>query len=1327
MNKRNILYIYFLLFAALLFPGALAAKAPSYYFRTLGIEEGLSQSTVNVIIQDSRGFMWFGTKDGLNLYDGLVFRLFQKENSALGNNFITALYEDKEGDIWVGTDAGVYIYHPRTEEFSSFDVRIDSLGEPIRRAVTRIDADASGNIWISADGQGLFCYEKQTGILRNEASRIAIGTANVTHFWFENETLWVGRYEDNLYVASGKEALRPFTDAEGNQPFKGVSVDACVRGLHNHIYIGTNRGLMEVNLTTRKVRQLVAGYVRDLCFRSDTELWIGTEDGIYVYDLVSDTSVHLTASEGDDRYALSDNAVYAVYKDRENGMWIGSYFGGINYYPYQYTYFEKYYPRNDLKLMGRRVREFCDGGDGTLWIGTEDKGLFRFNPSDGAVTPFPHPLQSNNVHGLCMDGNYLWVGTFSGGLNRIDLRTQTVKHYGKGEDINTLNADNIFSVCKTSTGEVWIGTTSGLMRYNRTTDDFLRIPQLEGVFVYNMLEDSYGRLWLATYSDGAFCYNPSQKKWKQYSWNPTDSTSLSYNKVISIFEDSHRQLWFMTQGEGLCRLRPETDDFVRYNMSNGFPSNIVYKMLEDNNGLLWITTNKGLVAFQPKTGIKHVYTTANGLLSNQFNYQSGYKDKGGTFYFGSIDGFITFNPASFKENTNISPLVLTDFSLFNKRQSVGRDGSPLLQSVTFSEAIELNADQNSFSLRASILSYQAPQLNTIQYKLEGFDKEWYATDGIDSRISYSNLPYGSYTLRVRGANSDGVWNPKERLLDIRVLPPFYMSTGAYVIYVLLLIAGVTFVVYYFRSRNRRRHVRAMEILRYEKERELYAAKIDFFTNVAHEIRTPLTLIKSPLENVLASGHVNEGIKDDLEIMDLNTNRLLDLVNQLLDFRKTETKGFQLSFVECDLSELLRKTYVRFTPLARERGLDLSVHIPEGVHAAVDKEGFTKIVSNLLTNAIKYAGTYIQVELRTDDERGKLYFSVTNDGTVVPIDMREEIFKPFIQYHGESSSCTQGTGIGLALARSLAELHGGTLVMGEDSSCNTFVLTLPLYQEASLHLTHADKHIVEVDDSAEETLSASDAPPRYTLLVVEDNVEMRKFLVRQLSSSYKVLTAANGVEALSVLQDAIVNLIISDVMMPEMDGLELCDKVKSELDYSHIPIILLTAKTTLQSRIDGMKAGADAYVDKPFSMEYLKVCISNLLKNREQLQATFAHAPFAPTNSVAISKADEEFLKKLNEIVQENMQNPDFSLVDICEQLCMSRSSLNRKIKGILDITPNDYIRIERLKKAAQLLRDGDCKINEVCYMVGFNTPSYFAKCFQKQFGVLPKDFVATAR
>lgn len=1291
-----------------------------YYFRTMDIRNGLSQNTVYQILQDKKGFMWFGTKDGLNRYDGLSFRIYKKENSGLGKNFITALYEDHEGNIWIGTDGGVFIYDPVQDSFEAFNLLSDKETS-IRDFVTMIGSDEENNIWISVENQGLFCYIYKEKRMLNHLHDSA--TANVTRFWINGNSCWVAAYADNLYYtkADFTEPLQPFKDADGNEIFKGDIINWQVNGSHNCVYVASVNGLTEINLTTGKARRLLHTYVRALQFRSDNELWVGAESGVYIYNLTNDKITHLVVPDQDDSYALSDNAIYSLYRDKENGMWIGSYFGGVNYHPYQWTYFEKFYPQGNLRHFGRRVREICEGNDGTLWIGTEDKGLFNFDPESGDIKPFKHPAIHDNVHGLCLDGDELWVGTFSGGLNRVNLRTRQVRHYSKGESENSMIANDAFAICKTTTGDVWVGTTSGLLKYNRSTDDFTRIPQLRNMFTYKILEDFNGDLWFATFSNGVFCYNVRTRQWKNYLSDKQDSTSLSYNKVISIYEDSKKRLWFMTLGEGFCRYNPDKDNFTRYDMSKGFPNNIIYKMVEDKQGNLWITTNYGLVCFNPETESKRVFTTANGVLSNQFNFQSGYRDKKGRIYFGSINGFIVFNPETFTENAFLPPVVITDFYLFNKRLSANSPDSPLEKSIIYSDEIELDADQNSFSLQVAALSYQAPEMNKLEYKLEGFDREWYTVEK-NSMINYSNLPYGSYKLRIKGSNSDGKWNETERLLDIHIHPPFYLSAWAYMVYVILALCSLITVFFYYRRKTQRKHQQSMDRFEREKERELYAAKIDFFTNVAHEIRTPLTLIKSPLENVLTSKSVSDEIRDDLEIMDLNTNRLLDLVNQLLDFRKTETQGFQLHFTECDVVDILLKTYKRFKHLARQKELTVTIDSPEKLFLSVDKEGLTKILSNLLTNAIKYSETYIHIRLYAEDE--KLVLSICNDGSVIPEEMREEIFKPFVQYKAGVISSVSGTGIGLALARSLAELHEGTLCMDDSAESNCFLLSLPVKHSHVQTVTiEQDKPGKEEEYTGEDVVETVSAQYRYTILVVEDSLDMQAFVVKKLASEYRVLTAMNGVEALKVLEEHTVNLVISDIMMPEMDGLELCEYLKTEFDYSHIPVILLTAKTTLQAKIEGMKLGADVYIEKPFSVEYLIVCVSNLLSNREKLRVSFVHSPFVQTNSIAMTKADETFLKTLKELVDENMQNPDFCLDDMASLLNMSRSSLNRKIKGVLDMTPNDYIRLERLKKAALLLKEGECKINEVCYMTGFNTPSYFTKCFQKQFGILPKDFV----
>ena len=801
--------------------------------------------------------------------------------------------------------------------------------------------------------------------------------------------------------------------------------------------------------------------------------------------------------------------------------------------------------------------------------------------------------------------------------------------------------------------------------------------------------------------------------------------SLPYDKVVSIFEDSHRQVWLTTQGGGFCLFHPETGTFTSYNLADGLPNDVVYQIVEDKDGLFWLTTNNGLVCFQPTTGAMKVYTTSNGLLGDQFNYRSSLETEDGTIYLGSIDGFIAFNPKTFSENRSLPSIVITDFLLFGKEVYVGEPGSPLEKSITFSDELILQSNQNSFSFRVTALDFQAPRMSKIMYKLDGFDTDW-LTIGESPIVTYSNLQYGNYTFKIKVSNSDGVWNENGISLKVHILPPFYFSVWAYFVYTLLIIGCSLYVIIYFKRRSDNKHRRQMEMFEQEKEREVYHAKIDFFTNVAHEIRTPLTLIKGPLENIILKKQVDAETREDLNVMEQNTERLLNLTNQLLDFRKTESQGYRLNFAKCNITEVLKETHIRFTSLAKQKGLEFTLQVPEkDFYAHVNQEAFTKIISNLLNNGMKYAESYVYVmlEISETDDDNLFRIRTVNDGVIIPDEMKEEIFKPFVRFNEqEDGKVTTGTGIGLALSRSLAELHQGTLAMEAGEESNIFCLTLPVVQDMTITLTpEAEVAIDRVNEISAEQAGRKDNRP--TVLVVEDNPDMLTFVVRQLSRDYTVLTATNGAEALKVLDGNYVNLVISDVVMPVMDGFELCKTIKSDLNYSHIPVILLTARTNIQSKIEGMELGADAYIETPFSIEYLQACASNLIQNREKLRQAFAESPFIAANTMALTKADEEFIKRLNEVIQINYANPEFSMDDMADNLNMSRSNFYRKIKGVLDLSPNEFLRLERLKKAAQLLKEGENRVNEICYMVGFNSLSYFAKCFQKQFGVLPKDFV----
>jgi len=629
-------------------------------------------------------------------------------------------------------------------------------------------------------------------------------------------------------------------------------------------------------------------------------------------------------------------------------------------------------------------------------------------------------------------------------------------------------------------------------------------------------------------------------------------------------------------------------------------------------------------------------------------------------------------------------------------------------------------NRNSFRLGYAVLNYSNKNDYQLLYKLDGFDKEWILAESYNE-IIYSNLKPGKYLLSLK-LNYEPKYNNAEEIiktLHIHIRPPFWKSVWAYVIYFMILISSLIGLFRFLNYRNHKIQRERMRIFEQQKERELYRSKIDFFTNVAHEIRTPLSLIKSPLDYIIMGEKVSEEVRENLQIMSKNTDRLLTLTNQLLDFQKTESEAYLLNLKPQNVSKLIRETFLRFKPLAKKRGIIFELNLPDTeMYIQVDKEAFLKIMSNLMNNAILYCNTFVKLyaNIEENQDNEKFHLFTENDGELILGKYKQEIFKPFVRLDKEHDRVIKGTGIGLALSRSLAELHQGTLELEDTLEFIRFHLTLPVGNTKKIF----ENTSLDYEKNAKE--EHTDKTIQSTILLVDDDLELLKFEEKILSPHYQVAKAKSGLQALEILSETNVNLIVSDVIMPEMDGFEFTKQVKQDVQFSHIPVILLTAKVNVESKVQGFETGADAYIEKPFSLEVLMAQIANLLGSREKLRETFLKNPYIGANSIVHTKRDEEFIKKLHAIVQDNLDNSEFIVEDMAEQFNMSRASFYRKIKGVLDLTPNEYIRVERLKKAAQLLREKEYKVNEICYMVGFNSPSYFSRCFQQQFGVLPKDF-----
>lgn len=1307
----------------ILYVSSFASEASDYYFTYVNSENGLSQCHVKSILQDSRGFLWFGTQNGLNRYDGISMRLFDcyDKKQKRGNQVISALYEDSDSCLWVGTDDGIYIYNPSKENFSFFDVQTDDGVLIAEQWIEDIISDKNGNIWIMAPNLGLFRYDKQDKGLHHYFSRITNNKSkDYPHCLTvdKKNQVWVGTNGSGIFLYNpAKDKFVQCSDSLGNISLQNEFVFTLC-DYNDELIVGSYDGqLIKFDKQIHLVRPFDAVDVHYKIIRCITrfgnDIWVGTQNGVYILNESNKTETHIPgntlALDG-----LSDNIIEKIYKDKEGGIWIGTNFGGANYLPNHSINFNKYLPTGKQgSINGRRISELGVDGKGNIWVGTQDGGVNKFDPATGLFSQPNLKQERKNVLSLYADKDEIGIGYFQGGIDVFD-KDGKVRTYSSSQ--LHLDEGSPFAFYRDSNGNIWLGDGWSIFRSMDNGDTFHRMSQFGYAFMQDILEDDKGRIWVATMGNGVFCYDPVMDKIKNYMPDTNDSTSISTKEITGISKDAKGNLWFSTDRGGICYYAVDKDYFITFSVKDGLPDNVSYRALEDNDGYIWFGTNKGLIRLNPENRDIRVFTKQDGLPDNQFSYKSAVKGNDGTFWFGTINGLISFNPYQIKRNTFVPPVFITNLSIFNREMKVGEPDSPLKKSITMTENIVLPYNRSNISFDFVALSFTSPKANRYAYKMEGIDKEWIYTDETHT-ASYAKLPPGHYVFCVKASNNDGVWNENEQTISIDILPPWWKTWWAYLLYIVVLI-GVFYS--WFRNYKRKQEHKAKEkqnLFEIAKEKELYRAKVDFFTQITHEIRTPLTLINGPLEALCEMDVRDSGIRRNLQVMKQNTNRLLTLINQLLDFRKVNSNKFLMIFTMIDVNKLLLDTKERFEPLITQQHKDIKLSFPNvTVVAAVDKDGLIKIISNLFNNALKYSESVILVDLQV--EATTFTLRISNDGKLVPVHLRHKIFEPFfrIDCNKENSS-----GLGLPLVKSLAELHNGEIHFEEVNGLNSFVLTLPLNQECVIKLE--PESVGDKKDDENILLAKSS----YTLLVVEDNDDMRNFIAERLLPYYAVEMAINGEEGLLVLENKRIDLIISDVMMPVMDGLELCRHVKSVLDYSHIPVILLTAKNDLESKIKGLEQGADAYLDKPFSFRYLLTQISTLLRNREKEREAFARRPFFPINNLEMSKADKQFLNHCIELIEANLADPEFNVEKMSDLICMSRSNLHRKIKALSGMSSIDFIRTIKLKRAAELIQEGEHSIGEISEMIGIQSAAYFSKIFQKQFGITPKDFAMQTR
>lgn len=1310
-----------LILAVLIFTAK--TKGQNIAFNHLTVENGLSHNSVLAITQDKRGFMWYGTRYGLNRYDGQRFRIYQtdrKDSTTLSDNLVLSLFCDSKNTLWVGTSSGLNKYDPATDQFERLPVA------PYPTGIYAIFEDSKGRLWLGSPS-GLY-LKTDKGFRRFAADSTGNSLAGTqVRCIYEDKKgyIWVGTHNGlSRLIISGNNNIQfeTFRHEEGNpNSLPNNYVYTITADSQERLWIGTlSGGVCIYDPATRsfsRVPNIINNSVREIIKDKAGKLWIGTQEGLTIIDPANKTDVSYQYDPGN-RKSLSQNSIHSLFEDVNGSVWIGTYFGGINMIHSYNTSFTTWQSNTAQSGINNNVvSSILEDKQHNFWIGTEGGGLNYLNRHTGAYTYYKHnpndpsSLGSNLVKVVYKDkDDNIWVGTHGGGLNLMEHGSGKFKQffYDK-QDPYTLTLETT-AILEASDGRFWVGTNTGLHLFKREGTklteiiDTALLSSMAKTSIRYLYEDSRHRLWIgATYNQYVLTGNKLEIV-------NTDC----YNN--SITEDSKGNIWTSLYYDGLVKYDPEMKIVARYTNKDGLPSSNILGLLEDAKQNLWISTDNGLLKFDPNKKTFQTYTTSDGIAGNEFNYGSFLEDSNGEFFFGGYNGITSFFPEKIEANTYTAPMVFTGLKLFNNPVGINKADKLLKQDIGFTKELRFKYDQEVFTIEFALLNYIKSNKNTYAYKLEGFDRDWIETNS--PSVTYTNLPPGAYTLMVKGANNDGVWSaPAE--LSIRVLPPFWRTWWAYCIYALLA-ASVFFVV------TRFFFLRAL----LTKEEELHQVKLNFFTNISHEIRTHLTLLMAPVEKMMETNKKDAPLQQQLFNVKNNANRLLKLVSELMDFRKAETNHLKLYIDQQDLIPFLREIYNSFSELSLSRNIKTSfVHNMAHSFVYFDREQMEKVLFNLLSNAFKFTPDGGAVSLNIEQQKDTVTISVIDNGRGIAPEYLDKLFSNFFQVadHGLQNT---GYGIGLALSRNIVELHKGTLTVESKEGRTCFTVTL---QQGNAHFA-GTQHLMGNKPAAEELPEVTEVlgntpattPPAdnkpFTLLIVEDNPELRKLVRETFEETYQVLESENGAEGLALATEQIPDLVISDVMMPEMDGLEFCSRLKTDERTSHIPVILLTAKSSQEDHVSGLENGADLYLSKPFSTRVLELNVRNLLALKEKMRLKFSKQLLTETPEPLANPVDSAFLQKVIDLVEEHMDEPEFGVEMLSRKVAMSQPVLYKKLKALTDMSVNDFVKSLRLKKAASLILKKQHTVYEVAYMVGYADRKYFSKEFKKQFGKTPTEF-----
>lgn len=1380
MKLRIKKYLFILIF---IFQCSLVFAQPKLRFESIGTDEGLSNNHISYIFQDRKGFLWISTQDGINRFDGYGFKHYKHipgDVNSLSDYAANHIFEDSRGTFWISTREGLNEFNPATEKFIHHKPLKDSNNGIISEKIVSACEDRSGNIWIATrNGLNLFDIKSRTfkHYLSNPADKRSLSYNYVTAVFQDSKgNLWVGTQLGlNKFNPETENFTVFINDPEDPNSISSNLITTIYEDSKGHLWIGTTKGLNKLAyLKDNKAKFIVyKNSVNDISSISNNNitsiaedskgnLWIGTiGGGINIFNPQTN-SFRSYKHNPKDETSLIDDMIKTIHIDNFDNVWIGSFQKGISKFsPTQVRFklFQSSTESENKKIYNNITSIFID--EDKIWLGTEENGIKVFSKNgfpDNTVLIFdlnteskPKGLSSNHVTSILKDKNGLiWIGTFGGGINLYNPVTRSVETFRyKREDSNSLGNDFVHQIYEDSEGTIWIALGLGsLNRFNRYENNFERYrynPKYPDSSKYpsseeitSICEDDNGYLWFGTTTGGLNRFDKKTKTFTHYKHDQQNKNTISSNRINSVFKDSKGRIWIATFSGGLNLFNENSQNFNYFLEKDGLPSNTIQAISEDSEGNLWLTTTKGISKFNLNEKSFKNFDESDGLQGKEFNQRAVAKDFGsGNLYFCGTNGINVYRGQSIKRNNKLPNIVLTDFKVFGNsiptKSPSYSSGADKLESK-----IVLEHDENVFTFEFASLDFTSPERNLYKYKLEGFDKDW-----IDSRnkreVSYTNLDPGSYVFRVIGTNSDGYWNENGLAIELIINPPFWKTWWAYTIYILLAASGFFAIRRYELNRLKLRNDLKQKEFESKKLQEVDEIKSRFFANISHEFRIPLTIILGSLEKLKSK---IEDTSDDKEIvvMRRNASRLLQLINQLLELSRIESGTANLSAVENDITKFLKRIVASFSSLAFQKKLTLNFngspveqyHSTEVVPVYFDQKKMETVFYNLLSNAIKFSpeNETINISIKRDNDVVKISFE--NTGIEIPADHLDKIFDRFYQVDNSGTRNFEGSGIGLALVKEYVELHKGKIEAESTNNKTIFTLTLlngkQHFSENEIASSQEVSSVINELTISDNLPVASEAnndfvePDKTLILIVEDNPDLREMIKENLAAEYSIIEAENGSEGLIIAEQHIPDLIISDIMMPEMDGYELSAKIKKSEKTNHIPVILLTAKADTKDKLEGLETGADDYLIKPFNSDELKIRVKNLIKIRKQMREKFQAQMLIKPSKVVVPSSQKIFIDKLTSLIEKNISNENFSVEILSEEIGLSRAQLHRKVKAITNQSPSEFIRNFRLQRAAELLKQNAGNIAEIAYQVGFSSQAYFTKSFQEIYGRTPLDY-----